>query len=278
MTNPPYATGPASDPDPQPRNGTAAPSFQYRPHDPYGTFTPGQPTGPVLPPAPTFAQRWGILAMEGRPKQVTWMLQLLWIYLAAAMLLMLLSLAFSAVLASFFGSGAGIVLNLVFGLLVAAVTLVLIWAIARESLGRFGFQDPHVAFYIGLGFLGLVSLCGFIGALRVPFALVQLLAVLGVSGLLFTKPVAAWLRERPGNQSNKAPEQRPDADGHLFPGYQPPPPQWRDAAPQPPTASPATPPPAPGAFNPPAPPANRPPTPPGPAGPTAPRGWPQPPQ
>ncbi|WP_205324840.1 hypothetical protein [Glycomyces sp. YM15] len=271
MTNPPYATGPASEPNPHQRNGPASPSFQYRPHDPYGTFAPGQPTGPVLPPAPTFAQRWGLLPMEDRPKQVTWMLQLLWIYLAAAVLLTLLSLAFSAMLASFLGSGVGLVLNLVFGLLVAAVTLVLIWAIARENLGRFGFQDPKLVFYIGLGFLGLVSLCGFIGALRVPFALVQLLAVLGVLGLVFTKPVAAWLRERPGNQSKKVPEQRSAADDHPFPGYQPPPPQWRDAAPQPPAVGPAA-----GGFNPPAPPANQPP--PGPAGPTAPQGWPQPPR
>jgi hypothetical protein len=275
MTNPPYATGPANAPDPQ-QSGPAAASFQYRPHDPYGAFTPGQPTGPVLPPAPKFAQRWGILPMDGRPKQVTWMLQLLWIYLAAAVLLMLLSLAFSAMLASFLGSGVGLVLNLVFGLLVAAVTLVLIWAIARESLGRFGFENPRVVFYIGLGFLGLVALCGFIGALRVPFALVQILAVLCVLGLVFTKPVGAWLRERPGNQSRKTPEQRP-ADDHGFPGYQPPPPQWRDAAPQPP-AAPMSPPPATGAFNPPAPPVNRPPAPPSPPSRATHPGWPKPPQ
>lgn len=278
MTNPPYATGPANAPDPQQQNGPAAPSFQYRPHDPYGTFTPGGSTGPVLPPAPRFAQRWGIMPMEGRLKQVTWMLQLLWIYLAAGVVLLLLSLAFSAAMAGIFGSSVGLVLNLVFGLLVAAVALVLVWAIAKESLGRFGFQDPRVAFYIGLGFLGVVALCGFIGAVKVPFALVQLLAVLGVLGLLFTKPIRQWLAE-PGNQSKKLPEERPAADGQVFPGYQPPPPQWRDAAPQPPAAGPQAPqpgpmapPPATGTYHP------QQQQQPGRSGPSAPHGWPQPPQ
>ncbi|GAA2123542.1 hypothetical protein [Glycomyces algeriensis] len=280
MTNPPYATGPASEPNPQ-QSGAGSPSFQYRPHDPYGAFTPGQPTGPVLPPAPTFWQRWGVLPMEGRLKQVTWILQLLWIYLAAAVLLMLISLGFSAVMAGFLGSGAGLVLNLVFGVLVAAATLVLIWAVARERLGRFGLENPRTVFYIGLGFLGLVALFGLIGALKVPFALVQILAVLGVLGLIFTKPVGAWLRDTPGNQSAKAAEQRPAAaDDHVFPGYQPPPPQWRDAAVPPTAGPPVSPPPAPGPVAPPpATGAYRPPLQPPPShGPTAPQGWPQPPQ
>jgi hypothetical protein len=207
--------------------------------------------------------------MEGRPKQVTLMLQALWIYLLAAVLLMILSLAFSAVLAAFFDSAFGIVMNLLGGLLVIGATVTLIWGIARERLGRFGFQDPRLVFYIGLGFLGLVSLCGFIGALRVPFALVQLLAVLFTLAMVFTKPVRAWLDDNPGNQSKRAPEKRP-AD-ELFPGYQPPPPQWRDAAAQP--NGPVSPPPAPGAYRPPT---QRPPAP--PAGPSAPTGWPQPPQ
>lgn len=250
MTNPPYATGPG-----QPQRQPGAPSFQYRPHDPYGTFAAGQPTGPVLPPAPTFWQRWGILPLEGRPKQVTWILQLLWIYLAAAVLLAVVSLAFSAVLASFLDSGAGLVLNLVFSAIVLAAVIVLIWAIARERLGRFGFQDPRAVFYIGLGCLGLNSLCGFIGALKVPFALIQLLAVLCVLGLVFSKPVAAWLR-LPGNQSAKNQEPpAPAGDDQVFPGYQPPPPQWRDAAPQPGLAPP------PAGYQPPADP-----------------GWPRPPQ
>jgi hypothetical protein len=268
MTNPPYGTGPANGAGPQQPQATS-PSFQYRPHDPYGTFTPGEPSGPVLPPAPTFWQRWGVLPMEGRPKQVTLMLQALWIYLLAAVLLMILSLAFSAVLAAFFDSAFGIVMNLLGGLLVIGATVTLIWGIARERLGRFGFQDPRLVFYIGLGFLGLVSLCGFIGALRVPFALVQLLAVLFTLAMVFTKPVRAWLDDNPGNQSKRAPEKRP-AD-ELFPGYQPPPPQWRDAAAQP--NGPVSPPPAPGAHRPPT---QRPPAP--PAGPSAPTGWPQPPQ
>lgn len=248
MTNPPYMTGPANDPNPHqpagsagPPPGPAAPTFQYRPHDPYGTFAAGQgaeQAGPVLPPAPTFGQRWGILGMEGRPKQVTWILQLLWIYLAAAVLLSLMSIAFSALMAGLFSSSVGLVVNLVSGVLVAAVVLVLIWAVAKESLGRFGFQDPRMVFYIGLGFLGLVSLCGFIGAIKVPFALVQLLAVLLALALIFTRPVAAWLKETPGNQP-KGPEQRP-GDGQPFLGYQQPqPPQWRDAAHPPAVAPPA---------------------------------------
>ncbi|MDN3239792.1 hypothetical protein [Glycomyces tritici] len=286
MTNPPYATGPASEPNPQ-QSGPGSPSFQYRPHDPYGTFTPGQPTGPVLPPAPTFWQRWGILPMEGRLKQVTWMLQLLWIYLAAAVLLVLLSLAFSAAIAGFFGTSAGLVLNLVFGGLCVAATLVLIWATARERVGRFGFENPRKLFYIGLGFLGCCALPGFIGVFKVPFALVQVLALLGVLGLVFTKRVGAWLRDTPGNRSAKAAEQPAATDDQVFPGYQPPPPQWRDAAVPPPVSpSPAplidgsqasprpgqvSPPPVAGAY--------RPPLQPPPAhGPTAPQGWPQPPQ
>ncbi|MBO3732428.1 hypothetical protein [Glycomyces niveus] len=259
MTNPPYATGP----EPQPQNAPGAPSFQYRPHDPYGTFAAGQPTGPVLPPAPTFWQRWGILPLEGRPKQVTWMLQLLWVYFAAAVLLTVVSLAFSALLASFLDSAAGIVLTLVFSVIVLAAVIVLIWAIARERLGRFGFQDPRAVFYIGLGLLGLNAVCGFIGVVKVPFAIVQLLAVLCVLGLVFSKPVAAWLR-LPGNQSAKDQEPQAGPDDHVFPGYQPPPPQWRDAAPQPGLA----PPPAAGGYQPPA----------QPGPPAANPGWPQPPQ
>lgn len=274
MTNPPYMTGPANDPNrhrpagppPGPAAnppGPGAQSFQYRPHDPYGAFATDQQAGPVLPPAPTFGQRWGILGMEGRPKQVTWILQLLWIYLAAAVLLSLLSIAFSSMTAGIFSSSIGLIVNLVSGVLVAAVVLVLIWAVAKESLGRFGFQDPRMVFHISLGFLGLVALCGFIGALRVPFAVVQLLAVLLVLALVFTRPVGAWLRERPGNQP-KVPEQRPSADGQPFPGYQPEQPQWRDAV-HPPAAGPASPPVAP-------------PQQPGPSGPSAHPGWPQPPR
>ncbi|MFG3339852.1 hypothetical protein [Glycomyces sp. NPDC048151] len=266
MTNPPYATGPASEPNPQ-QTGPASPSFEYRPHDPYGTFQPGEPAGPVLPPAPTFAQRWGFVPMEGRLSQVTWMLRLLWAYLAAGVVLMSISLSISVAIASFFNSGVGLVLNILSSLLVAAVALVLIWGIARERLGRFGFQDPKTGLYIGLGFLGLVSLCGFIGAFKVPFAIVQLVAVLGVLGLLYTKPVGNWLRDTPGNQSAKAPEQRPAADDQLFPGYQPPPPQWRDAAPRPNAAPPNQP----GPYTPPV---QQPPAP----GSSASQGWPQPPQ
>jgi hypothetical protein len=264
MTNPPYMTGPANDPNrPQPAGSAGPPpapgasSFQYRPHDPYGTFAAdqgaAQAAGPVLPPAPTFGQRWGILAMEGRPKQVTWILQALWIYLAVAVLLSLVSIAFSAVMAGVFSSSVGLVVNIVTALLVAAVVLVLIWAIAKESLGRFGFQDPRRVFYIGLGFLGLVALCGFIGSVKVPFALVQLLAVLLVLALIFTRPVAAWLKE-PGNQ----PKAEQGADGPPGVSYQPP--QWRDAA-HPPAGGPVSPPPAPPTQQPPSNP-----------------GWPQPPR
>lgn len=253
MTNPPYATGPASGPNP-PQSGPGSPSFQYRPHDPYGTFTPGQPTGPVLPPAPTFWQRWGILPMEGRLKQVTWILQLLWIYLAAGLVLLLISLGFSAALAGILGSGAGLVLNLVFGGLVAVAALVLIWAVARERLGRFGLANPRHVFFYGLGFLGLIALFSLFGALKVPFALVQILAVLCVLVLVFTKPVGVWLRETAGNRSGKDPEP-PAGDDQVFPGYQPPPPQWRDAAPQPPAVGlmspPLSPPPAAGPMSPP---------------------------
>jgi len=262
MTNPPYATGPAdpnrpphhagpAGPAGQPGGSAAAPgpqSFRYQPHDPYGTFAAGQPAGPVLPPPPTFAERWGITGSNDRPRQVTVILQALWIYLAATALALIIGIV-AALIAT---ASAMFFVGIVFSVIVAAACFVLIWAIAREALGRFGFQDPRKVIYIGLGLLGLNALLGAFSSLKLIPGLVQILAVLLVLVLLFTKPVRAWLRDRPGNLPRNAPDQ-PPAAAPLMP-QAPQQPVWRDV---PPTA--------------PRPPADG-------QNPAAPTGWPQPPQ
>jgi hypothetical protein len=219
MTNSPYATGPA-DPgryqQPGPPPGPAAPggpaplSFDYRPHDPRATFAAGRPAGPVLPPPPTFAQRWGFASTDDRPRQVTVMLQSLWIALAADVLGILLGLAA--------GSTAVLVLGLVFGALAVVAGLALIWGFARERLGRFRFQNPRHPVYIGLGLLGLHALIGCFSAWTLVPALVQLAAALLVLVLLFTRPVRAWLSERPGNQPPEEQERRPLPGEDYLPG------------------------------------------------------------
>ncbi|GAA1667078.1 hypothetical protein GCM10009830_11010 [Glycomyces endophyticus] len=244
MTNSPYTSGPAPDPNRPPQGG---PSFQYRPQDP-GDVQYGQPAGPVLPPPPTWGQRWGVLPKDDRPRQVTVMLQALWLHLAATLVATLLGLTGVAAL------------SVVFGLLAAAVNLVLIWAVAREQLGRFGSEDPKLPLYIGLGVLAVAALYRCFSVFTLVPALLQLAAVLLVLVLAFTRPVRAWLQERPGNRPKQS--QEPAAGAPLAP--QAPPPQWRDPA-------------GPGAQSPygyqppaqPGPPAN---------GPAASNGWPQPPR
>ncbi|HEX2145010.1 MAG TPA: hypothetical protein VHG10_10930 [Glycomyces sp.] len=270
MTNPPYAPGPPGDPYLPPqqppgasmppsapvapqggpaaqwdgRSGSAAPksgpgpqSFEYRPHDPYATFKAGQEAGPVLPPAPTFLQRWGFRGKDDRPIQVTVMLQTLWISLALTLLVTLIG----AIAAD---SAVGRFAGLFFGVLVIAVCLTLIWAIAKEQLGRFKFQGPRKALYIGLGALGLNALIGFFSVWKFVPALAQAAAVLLCLVLIFTKPFRAWLRDRPGNQPRSDDDRRPGAHQTPLDGYQPPePPQWRDTLQQPaagPTAAPGS--------------------------------------
>jgi hypothetical protein len=273
MTNPPYASGSAPDPN-RPQQGPAAPSFQYRPQDP-GTVPYGQPTGPVLPPPPTWGQRWGLLPKDDRPRQVTVILQTLWIHLAAVLVVTLLGLTGS------------VALTIVLGVLAAAVNLVLIWAVAREQLGRFGSDDPRLPLSIGLGALALIALVRLFNVFTLVPALVQITAALLILVLAFTKPVRAWLQDRPGNRPRQAEEPAPGTP--LVP--QAPPPQWRDPAA--PGLQPAGPGIAPGAAlrpgGPAVPPGGpgapgtqygyRPPVQPGPpaSGPAAPNGWPQPP-
>ncbi|MEU5873663.1 hypothetical protein AB0A73_19155 [Glycomyces sp. NPDC047369] len=238
MTNSPYTSGPAPDPNRPPQG----PAFQYRPQDP-GEVQYGQPTGPVLPPPPTWGQRWGVLPKDDRPRQVTVILQTLWIHLAATVVATLLGLTGSAGL------------SITLGVIAAAVNLVLIWAVAREALGRFGTDDPRLPIYIGLGVLALVALFRVFNPFTVVPAILQITAALLVLVLAFTKPVRAWLRERNRPKGSDVPP--PVAP-------QAPPPQWRDPA-------------GPGAHAPygygapqqPGPPAN---------GPAAPNGWPQPPR
>ncbi|GAA2304265.1 hypothetical protein GCM10009853_071560 [Glycomyces scopariae] len=246
MTNSPYTSGPAPDPNATP--GPGAPSFQYRPQDP-GAVQYGQPTGPVLPPPPTWGQRWGLLPKDDRPKQVTVILQSLWIHLAATVIATLLGLTGVAAL------------SVVFGVLAAAVNLVLIWAVAREQLGRFGSDNPRLPIYIGLGVLAVAALYRVFNPFTVVPALVLAAAVLLVLVLAFTRPVRAWLQDRPGNRPRRE-QQEQTAGTPLDP--QAPPPQWRGPA-------------GPGAQNPYG---YQPPSPPGPPanGPAASNGWPQPPR
>ncbi|WP_335986857.1 hypothetical protein [Glycomyces sp. MUSA5-2] len=201
MTNTP--TGPGPNRPPQ------APGFQYRPQDP-GEVQYGQPTGPVLPPPPTWGQRWGVLPKDDRPKQVTVILQTLWIHLAATVVATLLGLTGSAGL------------SIALGILAAAVNLVLIWAVAREALGRFGSDDPRLPIYIGLGALALIALFRVFNPFTVVPAILQITAALLILVLAFTKPVRAWL-DRPGNR-------RKGTDAPPPAAPQAPPPQWRDPA------------------------------------------------
>lgn len=242
MTLPPDPT-PAADPygRPAPAGHRSAPqgaptpqSFQYRPHDPYGAFAAGRPSGPVLPPPPTFAQRWGIRGREGRPRQITVILQALWIHLAVTALTVLIGLVAALLSFAVFPFVTGVVL----GLVAAAANAALIWAVAKEELGRFGFQDPRKVFYIGLGLLALNAVIGAFSVLRLLPSIAQLLAAALCLVLLYTRPAKAWLEDRPGNRPRKAPEQRPDAPI----GIDPPPPVWRDAHLHP---RPSQPPPAP---------------------------------
>lgn len=273
MTNPPYATGPAHDPNLPPRQpgGAAVPpaanpagnpqSFQYRPHDPYGSYAAGQQSGPVLPPAPTFRQRWGIQTKDDRPRQVTVMLQSLWIYLATATVVVIVG----AIMAAVAFSTLGFLYSVVLGLVSAVVCLVLIWAVAREQLGRFGSHHPRTTLYIGLGVLGFNAFLGVFSFLTLVPALAQAAAVLLCLVLIFTKPVKAWFKERPGNLPRNDSGERPGADGEQLGGYRPPePPQWRETGPvaqRPPAAGPAAPQ-----------------GPPAPSNPNAHNGWPQPPR
>ncbi|RRS00343.1 hypothetical protein [Glycomyces terrestris] len=208
MTNSPYAAGSAPDPNRPPQ------SFQYRPQDP-GAVPYGQPSGPVLPPPPTWGQRWGLLPKDERPRQVTVILQTLWIHLAAVLTATLLGLTGS------------LALTLVLGVLAAAVNLVLIWAVAREQLGRFGSDDPKLPVHIGLGVLALLALVRVFNVFTVVPAIVQIAAALLVFVLMLTKPVRAWLAERPGNRP-KGSQEPPAPGAPLAP--QAPPPQWRDPA------------------------------------------------
>lgn len=266
MTMPPGTPGPPADPrDPAAAQGPSQQSFQYRPHDPYGAFA-GQPSGPVLPPPPTWAQRWGILPKDDRPRQVTVILQALWIHLAVNALAVLIALG-AALVAALAFSFMGLFGGIVFGLVVAAVNLALIWAVAREQLGRFGFQDPRMVFYIGLGVMGLNAVCGAFSVIRFLPSILELAALALCLVLLYTRPVRAWLRDRPGNWPRKVPDQHPDARP-----AEPAPPVWRDAGPGPAAAPPVQPPP-------PGPPSTTPPPPaPGTPPPAAPPGWPQPPR
>jgi hypothetical protein len=230
MTNTPYTPGPAYDPNrpPQPAGsyapqpGPAAPqgaapshgpgqggpatlSFNYRPHDPYAHLNPGQESGPVLPPPPTFLQRWGFLGKDDRPRQVTVILQTLWINLAVTLLVALIGIPVAAGGSSAFGF-----VIVVLGLIATAANLVLIWAVAKERLGRLGFEDPRKPVYIGLGVFGLNALIEFFSVWTFVPALAQAAATVLVLILFFTRPARTWLREREGNQPKRPePEQRP---------------------------------------------------------------------
>lgn len=239
MTNTPYTPGPAYDPNrpqqqpnggyaPQggntlplagnpPRQGApqAAPaanqdgpptrSFQYRPHDPYAHVNPGEEAGPVLPPAPTFLQRWGFLGKDDRPRQVTVILQTLWIHLAVVLLVSLIGIPVAAAGSSGFGY-----VIVVLGFITTAVSLVFIWAVAKERLARLGFDDPRKPIYIGLGVFALNALVGYFSVWTFVPALAGSVAALLVMVLFFTRPARAWLREREGNQPKREePEQRP---------------------------------------------------------------------
>lgn len=279
MTNTPYTPGPAYDPNrpphqplgasaptrdgntlplagsPPPQHRPASPSFDYRPHDPYAHLAPGQGDGPVLPPPPTFAQRWGFRGKDDRPRQITVVLQTLWIHLALVLLVALIGIPVAALGSSSFG-----VLVVVFGFAAAVASLVLIWAVAKERLGRLGFEQPRRPVYIGLVVFGLNALVGFFSFWTFVPALAEVAASLLVLVLFFTRPVRAWLREREGNQPKKAPEQRP-LPGEDYLAAQAAPPVSPGAPQQ--AAWPAAPttPPAPGGHHP-----------------TASQGWPQPPR
>jgi hypothetical protein len=280
MTNPPFATGPSYDPNrqqqpngPAPQGGNTLPlggpaprpaapaapqdgpptrSFRYQPHDPYAHLAPGQDAGPVLPPPPTFAERWGLRGQDDRPRQVTVILQTLWIHLALTTVVSVIGIPVS----SANGSPLGFVI-VVLGFLATAAGLVLIWAVAKERLGRLGFASPRKPISIALGVFGLNALFSFFSVWTFVPALAETAGTLLVLALFFTRPARAWLRDREGNQPKRTPEQR------LLPGEDFRAPAAQPGAPQQ-AAWPASPvaPPAPG---------GRPPA-------STHQGWPQPPR
>jgi hypothetical protein len=166
---------------------------------------------PVLPPPPTFLQRWGFLGKDDRPRQVTVILQTLWIHLAVVLLVALIGIPVAAA----GGSAFGFVI-VVFGLISAAASLVFIGAVAKERLARLGFDDPRKPIYIALGVFALNALIGYFSFWTFVPALAETAAALLVMVLFFTRPARTWLREREGNQPKREPEQRATLPGEDY--------------------------------------------------------------
>ncbi|MCH7232578.1 hypothetical protein L0U85_17210 [Glycomyces sp. L485] len=192
---------------------------------------PPQPPGPSRPGGADPLIEWGVKPHPGRPQKVNWLTQVLWAYMAIAVLMLLFSIIAVATAPLWMATGF-IVTSGIVGLIFHALSIVLVWFIVKERLGVFGAQEPRTALYIGLGVLGFFSLFGFFGGWGLgwyaAFGALLGLAKLGAVGaaffLVFQPEVAQWLRSKPGNLPRQQPPQQPmppgqPPQGHPQQGY-----------------------------------------------------------
>lgn len=161
-----------------------------------------------------FFRTWGIKPLAGRPQKITLLLQSLWAYAAASVLIAFLSLVAAASLPYYIGTSyftSAAVISLVFG----AGAIAVAWFVVKEKLGLFGADDPRITLSIGLGIIGFFALYGFFGgwgvswysAFGVLLGLVQVGSVGLAFAMVFQPETHQWLLSRPGNRPN--PPQQP---------------------------------------------------------------------
>ena len=186
-------------------------------------------SGPNPPQSDLLAQ-WGITPNPARPQKVNWFTQALWAYLAASVVMLLLSIIAVATASWWVGTGI-IVASGIFGIVFHSLSGVIAWFTVKEKLGVFGAADPRNPLLIGLGILGLFSLFGVLSgwnigwyaALSALLGLARLAAVGAAFALVFQPEFEQWLRSRPGNQ-RKTPPNQPYGQ-QPPPGYPQQPPQ-----------------------------------------------------
>lgn len=198
------------------------PGANYPPH-----ANPHPPNAPSQ--GENFFTEWGIKPSPVRPQKVTLLLQALWAYAAASVLISLLGFIAAASLPYYIGAGyitSAAIVSLLFG----AGAIAVAWFVVKEKLGLLGAQDPRVPLSIGLGIIGFFALYGFFGGWNVGwystfgilFGFLRLGAVGMAFAMLFQPETYHWLLSRPGNRPNPSPQQPPGAQPYQAPGQQPP--------------------------------------------------------
>lgn len=188
---------------------------------------PGQPMngpGPQQPPSASDPLAdLGVKPNAARPAKVNWLTQALWGYLAASVLMLLLSIIAVATAPWWLSTGF-IVMSGVVGLVFHSLSGVIAWFIAKGRLGVFGAADPRTVLLIGFGILGFFSLFGFFGgwglgwyaAFGALLGLARLAAVGASFALVFQPEVHQWLLAQPGNRPKT-----PPAAAQGYPQQQP---------------------------------------------------------